>query len=156
MENRTKHTYRLRIYDFVKDVFVECPHCAKRAFVNTNGYTAFQPEAVNVRVVCGHCGYNKVLEKISTRSKHLIIGAPVDPFFHLPLWLKTEIGENLFWAYNYEHLDFLAQHIGAKLRERNGFQFQTRSIGARLPRWMTAAKRRDEMLRAIEKLRAKT
>lgn len=153
MEDRTKHTYRTHLYDFIKDVLVVCPNCEGRALVNTNGYTIFQPEALNVRVVCGHCGYNKILEKRSTRSKYLIIGAPVDPYFHLPLWLKKEIGDNLLWAYNMEHLVFLEQHIGAKLRERNGFEYQVKSIGAKLPRWMTAAKHRDEMLKIIHKLK---
>lgn len=155
MEKRTKHTYRTHLYEFIKNVLVECPNCGQQALVNTNGYTIFQPEAVNVRVVCTHCGYNKMLDRLSTRSKHLIIGAPVDPFFHLPLWLKMELGDELLWAYNQEHLDFLAQHVGAKLRERNGFKYQVKSIGARLPRWMTAARRREEVLRAIEKLRSK-
>lgn len=153
MEIRTKHTYRTHLYEFIKDVLVECPKCKGNALVNTNGYTVFQPAAVNVRVVCGHCGYNKTLDSLSTRSKHLIIGAPIDPFFHLPLWLKMEVGDELLWAYNLEHLDFLAQHVGAKLRERNGFKYQVKSMGARLPRWMTAAKRRDEVLKAIEKLK---
>jgi ribosomal protein S27AE len=155
MENRTKHTYRTHLYDFIKDVLVVCPNCGSKALVNTGGYTVFQPEALNIRVVCGKCGYNKVLERLSTRSKHLIIGAPIDPFFHLPLWLQAEIGNELLWAYNLEHLDFLAQHIGAKLRERNGFKYQVKSIGAKLPRWMTAAKRREEVLKAIDKLKNK-
>lgn len=155
MDDRTQHTYRTHLYDFIKNVLVVCPNCEGRALVDTNDYTIFQPEAVNVRVVCGHCGYNKIVEKRSTRSKHLLIGAPVDPYFHLPLWLKMEMGDHLLWAYNMEHLDFLAQHIGAKLRERNGFQYQVKSIGARLPRWMTAAKRREEVLKAIQKLKAK-
>lgn len=156
MDHRSKHTYRTHLYDFIKNVLVVCPHCESRALVNTNGYTIFQREAVNVRVVCGHCGYNKILERLSTRSKHLLIGAPVDPYFHLPLWLKTELGEHQLWAYNMEHLDFLAQHVGATLRERNGFPYQVKSIGARLPRWMTAAKRREEVLKAIQKLKSKT
>lgn len=156
MEDRTKHTYRTHLYEFIKDVLVVCPACERQALVHTKGYTVFQPESKNVRVVCVHCGYNKILDSLSTRSKHLIIGAPVDPFFHLPLWLKTEIGEHLLWAYNMEHLDFLEQHVGAKLRERNGFNFQVKTIGARLPRWMTAAKRREEILNAIQKLKANT
>ncbi len=153
METRTKHTYRTQLYEFAKDVLVECPNCARQALVNTNGETVFLSEKVKVRVVCGHCGFNKDLERIWTKSKHLILGEAIDPFFHLPLWLKIELGDHLLWAYNYDHLHFIEEHIAAKLRERNGFQFQTRSIGARLPRWMTAAKRREEMLRAIEKLR---
>ena len=155
MEPRTKHTYRTHLYDFIKDVLVVCPNCEGHALVNTGGYTVFQPEAKNVRVVCGNCGFNKTIERLQTRSKHLIIGAPIDPFFHLPLWLQIEMGDNLLWAYNLEHLDFLEQHVGAKLRERNGFKYQVKSIGARLPKWMTSKKNREAVLKAIEKLKAK-
>ena len=81
----------------------------------------------------------------------LVFGAPVDPFFHLPLWFCTELSGETLWAYNSDHLDFLAEHVGAKLRERNGFTFNVKSVGARLPRWMTAANNRDAVLKAIEK-----
>jgi len=54
-----------------------------------------------------------------------------------------------------EHIEFLAEHVGAKLRERNGFKFRIRSIGARLPRWMTSTSNREAVLKAIEKLQEK-
>jgi hypothetical protein len=156
MESRTKHTYRTLLSELAKDVLVECPNCERQALVNTNGETVYRADKIKVRVVCGHCGYNKELERIWVRNKQFILGEAIDPFFHLPLWLKIELGDHLLWAYNYEHLRFIEEHIAAKLRERNGFEHhKSRSIGARLPRWMTAAKRREEMLRAIEKLRAK-
>ena len=54
-----------------------------------------------------------------------------------------------------EQLNQIAGKL-ANLRERNGFEHhKTRSIGARLPRWMTAAKRREDILKAIGKLRSK-
>ena len=155
METRTKHTYRTHLYHFIHDILVVCPNCSGKALVNTNGYAVFQAEAKNVRAVCGKCGYGKLLDQLPTRGKHLIIGAPVDPFFHLPLWLQLELGEHLLWAYNHEHLDFLEQHVGAKLRERNGFKYEVKSIGARLPRWMTAKGNRETVLKAIEKLKSK-
>jgi predicted RNA-binding Zn-ribbon protein involved in translation (DUF1610 family) len=154
MEERTKHTYRTNLYQFIKDILVECPSCGEKAIVHTKGYTILQQEARDVRVVCGACGYNKVLDRKGTRELALLIGAPVDPFFQLPLWLKTKIGAQLLWAYNLEHLDFLVEHVGAKLRERNGFKHQVKSIGARLPRWMTTASSRSEMLKALEKMRS--
>ncbi|MBI1226534.1 MAG: TFIIB-type zinc ribbon-containing protein [Bacteroidetes bacterium] len=156
MESRTKHTYRTELSEFAKEVLVECPNCQHQALVNTFGETVYKAEKVKVRVVCGYCGFNKDLERIWVRSKHLILGEAIDPFFHLPLWLKIEVNGNLLWAYSFEHLRFIEEHIAAKLRERNGFEhFKTRSVGARLPRWMTAANRREDMLRAIEKLRSK-
>ena len=152
METRTKHTYRTAIYAFIKDILVQCPHCTGKALVRTGDFQDMKFEINGVKVSCLKCGYNKGLDKVPMRGKHLIFGAPVDPFFHLPVWLQTEFESNLLWAYNREHLDFLAQHVGAKLRERNGFKYQVRSIGARLPRWMTSAKHREAILKLIGEL----
>lgn len=155
MENRTKHTYLTHLYDFIKDIDVECPRCKKHANVNTHGYAIFQREATNVRISCSHCSYFKTLDRLMTNDKHLVIGDAIDPFFHIPLWYKLEMGDHLLWAYNLEHLHFLEQHVGAKLRERNTEKFKVKSIGAKLPRWMTSAKRREEVLKAIGKLKSR-
>lgn len=162
MEQRTKHTYQTHLYAFVKDVLVVCPQCESKAIVHTAEFHTMKHERNAVKVVCSSCGYNKTLENISHRldpkqkqGQVLIFGAPVDPFFHFPLWLQSDVSGETLWAYNLEHLDFLAQHVGAKLRERNGFQFRVKSIGARLPKWMSAAHNREAVLKAIEKLKTK-
>lgn len=162
MESRTKHTYRVQIYEFVKDILVVCPNCAGKALVKTGNFHQPKYEIDEVKVVCAGCGFNKTMEKVvklrdekQKRGNILVFGAPVDPFFHLPVWLSTEFSGETLWAYNLEHLDFLAGHVGAKLRERNGFKFNVKSIGARLPRWMTAANNREAILKAIEKLKEK-
>jgi hypothetical protein len=162
MENRSKQTYHTHLYQFVKDILVECPQCAKQAIVHTGVFDALKKIEYNVRVVCAACGYNKTLEKISPRQDPkqkrgnvLVMGVPRDPFFYLPVWLQADFSGETLWAYNLEHLDFLAQHVGAKLRERNTSPRMNRSIGARLPRWMTAADKREAVLKAIEKLRGK-
>jgi hypothetical protein len=162
MENRSKHTYRKAIYDFVKEVLVVCPKCAGRALVRADDFDTPKYEISEVKIICTGCGFNKILENVSKRhdpkqkrGNILIFGSPVDPFFHLPVWLQTDFSGEILWAYNLEHLDFLAAHVGAKLRERNGFQFRVRSIGARLPRWMTSAGNREAVLKAIVSLREK-
>ena len=160
MQERTKHTYRQAIYEFVKDILVVCPKCNQQALVQTGNFHQSKFTVDEVRVSCIHCGYSQVLHNIQKRKDEkqkrgqvLIFGAPVDPFFHLPVWLKMEVFGETLWAYNADHLDFLEAHVGAKLRERNGFTHQVKSIGARLPRWMTSAKHREEILKAIDKLR---
>jgi hypothetical protein len=162
MEERAKHTYRTNLYAFVKKVLVACPHCEGKAVVRADDFDTPKHEISEVKVVCAACGFNKTLENVSKmadsrqkRGNVLIFGAPVDPFFHLSVWLQVEFSGEVLWAYNLEHLDFLAAHVGAKLRERNGFKFQVRSIGARLPRWMTSAANRGAILKAIEKLKEK-
>jgi hypothetical protein len=162
MENRTKHTYSKAIYEFVNDIRVVCPNCAGSALVKTGGFHTMTQDRYDIKVVCSGCGFNKTLENVSPRKDEkqkrgniLIFGAPVDPFFHLPVWLSVEFSGETLWAYNLEHLNFLAEHVGAKLRERNSLAFNVRSIGARLPRWMTAADNREAILKAIEKLKEK-
>ncbi|MFN0014805.1 MAG: TFIIB-type zinc ribbon-containing protein [Saprospiraceae bacterium] len=162
VESRTKHTYRTNLYAFVRDILVVCPSCAGKAVVHTGEFNTMKHERNAVRIVCSSCGYNKGLDNLSHRQDPkqkqgavLKFGAPIDPFFHLPVWLQADFSGETLWAYNHEHLDFLAQHVGAKLRERNGFTFNVKSIGARLPRWMTAANNREAVLKAIEKLREK-
>lgn len=153
METRTKHTYHTSIYQFVRDIWVVCPNCSEQAFVRTGNFEQLKYDIEGVRVVCPQCGYNKEFGKVSRRNPHLTFGAPIDPFFKLPVWLQIACCNNLLWAYNPEHLEFLRQHVEAKLRERNVPEYQGRSIGARLPRWMTSAKNRAEVLKCIEKLK---
>ncbi len=162
MESRTKHTYRTALYEFVRDILVICPHCEHKAIVHTGAFHTMQHDSNMIKISCTHCGYNKHLDHVTHRIDKkqkkghiLIFGAPVDPFFHLPLWLQHDYAGDILWAYNLDHLDFLAQHIGAKLRERNGFKHQVKSIGARLPRWMTEAHHRETLLKVIEKLKTK-
>jgi DNA-directed RNA polymerase subunit RPC12/RpoP len=161
MENRTKHTYGTAIYEFAKNILVVCPNCEGKALVCSKHPDLKVFETDEVKVVCAACGFNKTLEGISHREepkqksgKTLIFGAPIDPYFHLPLWLQADFSGELLWAYNLEHLNFLTDHVGAKLRERNRVN-APRSIGSRLPRWMTSAANRTAILKLIEKLKDK-
>ncbi|MEO6133505.1 MAG: hypothetical protein ABIP35_00035, partial [Ginsengibacter sp.] len=63
--------------------------------------------------------------------------------------------QNILWAYNLEHLDFLRGHIEATLRERNGQELLNKSLGSRLPKWMTAKKNREPLLKKISELQNK-
>ena len=162
MENRSKNTYHTLLYQFVTDILVVCPQCEKRAIVHTGDFSDFKKNEYEIKIVCPACGHNKTLENISPRENPqqkqgnvLIFGVPIDPFFHLPVWFQSDFSGETLWAYNLEHLDFLALHVGAKLRERNTSPRMSRSIGSRLPRWMTSAKNREAVLKAIEKLREK-
>lgn len=162
MEQRTKHTYQVSLYEFVRDILVVCPKCEGKALVQTGNYHQPKFTVDEVKLSCVHCGHSKVMNEVlkrkddkQKRGQILIYGAPIDPFYHLPLWFCMDVMGETLWAYNLDHLNFLAEHVEAKLRERNGFQHQVKSIGARLPRWMTAAKNRDEVLRAIDKLKNK-
>ncbi|MFT3913737.1 MAG: hypothetical protein QM704_06410 [Anaeromyxobacteraceae bacterium] len=99
---------------------------------------------------CPRCG-NVVRAAIEAWST--LTGAPVDPWFREPLWLQAPCAGELLWAYNRRHLEHLAAIVGATLRERPGRPGGNASMLSRLPRWMKAAKHREEVLRAIAALR---
>jgi hypothetical protein len=76
----------------------------------------------------------------------------IDPHFGLPLLLAAPTRHGRVWAYNLRHLRELRAYIAAMLRERRGTG--NSSMYSRLPPWMKAAKHRDEMLKAIDRLEA--
>lgn len=167
MELRAKDSYQTLIYDFLKfDILVSCPNCSKQALVKSDNFSFRNTDESNVKVICINCGYNKrLLEKPSSilhssnektiAGRHYVIGGAIDPFFYLPLWLTTDFEKNTLWAYNFEHLDFLRGHIEAKLRERNGQEPVNKSLGSRLPKWMTSKKNREIILKRISELQNK-
>jgi Zn ribbon nucleic-acid-binding protein len=163
---RTKDTYEKRVYDFIKDILVVCPSCSRQAVVKTLALAVRNINEHEIKVTCTHCGFNKRLEEkpgailFSTSTttipgRYLIIGGSIDPYFHLPLWLTINCCDNTIWAYNYEHLEFLKAHVEAKLRERNTQEWSNKSLGSRLPKWMTSSKNRETVLKAIAQLKAK-
>lgn len=151
--------------DFLKEILVVCPTCNKQALVKAFGPNSKQVE-VETKVTCTHCGYNKILlekpkDKIHFNDgkiwevRHFYMNTNIDPYFGLPLWLQKNFPEGLVWAYNLEHLGFLEKHIAAELRERTLDAILNRSIASRLPKWMTTAKNRGEILKTINQLKQK-
>jgi hypothetical protein len=100
---------------------------------------------LEIEALCG-CGATKV-NKL-TPSMHL--GAPVDPYLRLPLWLRTEIRGHVLWAYNRKHLEFLQQYIQADLRQR--VPNRNASLASRLPVWMKSAKLRADVVSALDSM----
>ena len=148
------------------DVWVVCPGCRQQAIVRAAAAMAAMNTADAARVVCVHCGYSKHLTNAprftlrTTNARYMnkgyyVVGSAVDPLFHLPLWLQKDYGNEVLWAYNPAHLAFLRSHIGAKLRERGNEEITNRSLGSRLPRWMTSEKNRTALLKLIGELETK-
>jgi hypothetical protein len=110
-------------------------------------------------VQCPACGDNCEYEARITRHGYNG-GQKADPVFGLALWLQKMFREDLFWAYNYEHLNLLRQYIGAKLRERGIEPRNTirknSAMLSRLPAFMSKAAHREALLKLIEHLALKT
>lgn len=163
---RTKNSYDTLIYDFLTNILVECPSCKGKAVVKMFGIRPTDEEEEKVSLTCTSCGYNRrlvdkeapvlmVTSRNVIRGRVMRIGGMIDPYFSIPVYLKADCCNYTLWAYNYEHLEFLRQHVDAKLRERNTVETRNKSLGSRLPRWMTSKKNRAAVLKAIEQLKNK-
>jgi hypothetical protein len=76
-----------------------------------------------------------------------------DPYFGLQLWLQISFDNNILWAYNFEHLEYLKNYVGARLREAaSGGKY---SLAWKLPNFIKLAKNRDRILKAINRLESK-
>jgi hypothetical protein len=137
------------IYEFGEEFLVVCPKCGSMAKV-TSGETA--SEKINNqlfaprKVMCLSCVFRDTWS-----GKQLSVGGNFDWYFKLPLWLQISCCGETLWAYNYRHLQFLEDYVAAKLRERK--PNSTRSTASRLPQWIKSAKNREEVLKAIGKLK---
>jgi hypothetical protein len=155
MADRFKDTEET-IYSFTNNISVRCPRCAKRALVSRPDFDPENPFRLTIaRVICEHCAYAR-----EQKPEKMTIGAPVDCFFNLPLWLQIGCCGEILWAYNEPHLSLVENFVRADLREDSRatvkpayYWHNVSSLSMKLPTWLKLAKNRDEILKAIERLR---
>lgn len=160
MPTRNQDGYQKFLHDFVNEILVVCPQCSGEAIVHSQ-LSIKNKKYEDIRVVCPGCGFNKTQKEIESRvffskmvnSKSILFGAPIDPFFKLPLKLLDAVNGNSFWAYNYAHLEFIRTIIDARLRERRSGSNFNGSIASRLPRWLTSKSNRETALKVIDRLK---
>lgn len=130
---------------------VYCNECAHRITVEIPGVKA---KKLAIKVTCPTCGnVESYKPTYSLSSLYTKRDDFTDPFFGLPLWYQESYKSNVLWAYNAEHLLYLEEYVGAKLRERNGRISMT--MVERLPSFIKSAKNREEILKLIERMRQK-
>lgn len=150
---------RSTVYDYLDLVLVRCPRCAGAARVvrvpgddGPGGRRLFATR----RLVCGGCGLFRTSGGVPATLPHGAAGPGTDPYFGRPLQLRRETRHGLLWAYNLDHLDLIRRFAGASLRERAPWYDTGRkmTLVARLPVWVKRAGNRDEVLRALDRMRA--
>ena len=105
---------------------------------------------------CDHCGdefeYDAHLTHHPTHE-----GWMCDRVLGLKLWLQDNFRDDVFWAYNYEHLEILELYVRAKLRERGIHNRGSKNslMFSRLPDFIKKAKNREEILKLIHTLLVK-
>lgn len=134
----------LLLSNFYQEVWVVCPTCAKKAMAKVN------PETKTARLFCLHCGCNK---ETTTAIKNGTINTAANHYFQAELWLQAPFKNDIFWAYNDKHLEYLERYISATIREhkdRTGF-----TLLEKLPKFYHEAKNREGLLKIIAKLKSK-
>ena len=140
------------VYDFGDEFLVVCPKCKGKAKVLSVEISSdelrekiFAPR----RFVCLNCPH-----RAEYSGGGIAVGGNFDWYFRFPLWLEISCcGGETLWAYNEKHLEFIENCVAARLRER--VPNINKSLASRLPNWLKRAKNRDEILKAIGKLKEK-
>lgn len=139
------------IYEFGDEFLVICPKCSRKAKVVRTEVASeklnnilFSPR----QLICLSCVFQD-----SWKGKIIGIGTSLDWYFRHPLWLQISCCGETLWAYNEKHLEFIENYVAAKIRVRT--TNINKSLASRLPKWIKSAKNRDEILKAIVKLKQK-
>jgi hypothetical protein len=138
------HDENLILSNFYQEVWVVCPSCAKKATAKVNF------EAKVARLFCTSCGCNK---ETSIAIKNGIVETAANHYFQADLWLKATFKNDVFWAYNDKHLEYLERYISATLREHKDRTHFT--LLEKLPKFYHEAKNREGLLKIIAKLKSK-
>ncbi len=140
---------KYRLSDFENKVWVVCPSCSKQALATVN-----EPEK-QARLLCVHCGYNTVSSTMRAykKGKTLEVKQAAHLFFDAELWFSAPFKNQVFWAYNPEHINYLEHYIAAKIREHKDRSHFT--LLERLPKFYHEAKNREGLLKIINKSKNK-
>lgn len=127
------------VYSFLYDeILIECPRCSGCAVIHQK----------QERAICSACGYVKEDERWD------VAGGPQDSNGHT-LWLRATCCGQELWLYNKAHLEFLEAYVAAKLREVHPDEmgWRNKAMASRLPKWISASKNRDAILKSLGKLK---
>ena len=159
--------------NFWGDFELKCPNCH---YYQKNKIETFDQE---IKFFCSNCAEKviRLVENVKVKKEFVKVKCPNcqttnpykpryikkewiyksdgngDPFLNLPLWLSGKVKNYIFWAYNYEHLEYLKNYVQAKLRTRHNGAYS--SMVERLPSWLKSEKNRNEIVKRIEKLELK-
>jgi predicted RNA-binding Zn-ribbon protein involved in translation (DUF1610 family) len=147
--------YTIELSEFSTYIAIHCPSCNKKAVIKTK-----QNWFIVGRIVCAECGFFKDLDENSsyelctnggtTVGNKSVLANPRG--LNLVLWYSANFKGNSFWAYNENHLQFLHDFIIAKHRARSQTELKNRSIGSRLPKWMTSSANRESLIKLIDNM----
>lgn len=138
-----------RLSDVDGEVWVCCPSCGRQALARRDDHEK------RARLICPRCGYQKEASTLSSLpgGSPCEVILPAHAYFDARLWFSHPFKNDLFWAYNPAHLDYLEQYISAKLREHRDRTHFT--LLEKLPTFYHESRNRGPLLKLIAALREK-
>lgn len=102
------------------------------------------------------CSFNQTKSN-KTRSLEWHKDIPNDGYFKFDLWLQTSCCGHSLYTFTIRHLNLLEAYVKADLRERrqNENGWRNASVASRLPKWIKSHKNREQLIKAIGKLKEK-
>ena len=147
-DNR-EHRFDITLPTNDDPILVVCPKCNSKALV--------LPDTLyGVKCVCTKCSFNQK-QSNKQRSFEWHSDIPHDGYFGYDLYLQIYCCGHSLYAFTIRHLDLLEAYIKADLRERrqNENGWRNASVASRLPKWIKSYKNRQQLIKAIYKLREK-
>ena len=139
------------IYQYVAYGKEYCNNCFEKFEYESQ---ALKEKPLMYKTKCPHCNFQEEWKtkayRVRKESKQ-DVGLVKESWYNLPLWFQKEVGDNIFWAYNQDHIDYLERYIQADLRERNSKVNYSSSLVSRLPQFVKAAKSREKLLKILRK-----
>lgn len=130
----------------------KCHHCEEWLDMEI-GERKSIPKYVNITCKACHT-VNKVCENWESYILKYHETGIIDPVFGLFLWYMDSVRDQIIWAYNQRHLLEIENYVRATLRERTTDRFKMTMV-EKLPDFIKSAKNRDEVLKALERMKNK-
>lgn len=136
---------RLRFRSVAK---TKCINCENKLEVPIEGRKKIPKYIV---IPCQICNTrNRIAENWETYFLKYNESGIVDPVFGLPLYYQMSFRNEIFWAYNDDHLREIRNYVASELRERSTNKFKMTMV-EKLPQFIKEAKNRTELIKLLDK-----
>lgn len=137
---------RQELISYTMEVKTYCGNCGERIVRSIPGLK--QPKK-SIQLSCEHCGDSQTHEPRNIPQGLAFANqeGKTEDAFGASLWLQERFKNEVFWAFNHDHLKHIKEYISADLRNREGM-----SMVARLPQFVKEKGNRAALLKLIDKM----